>query len=125
MIGQIFQLFAAKPCPGGGFLGFPTWYKYLPGTYTNKKYGGHLCSPQISGLNDVWLVLAAIIEILLQVAALLAVVMVIYGSINFIMSRGEPDKTANARNTIINALLGLAIAVIAAATVNFIAGSIH
>jgi hypothetical protein len=51
--------------------------------------------------------------------------MVIYGSINFVMSRGEPDKTANARNTIINALLGLAIAVIAAATVNFIAGSIH
>jgi hypothetical protein len=122
MIGQIFQLFAAKPCPGGGFLGFPTWYKYLPG-HTDPNT--HLCSPQIQGLNDIWLVVAAIIEILLQVAALLAVVMVIYGSINFIMSRGEPDKTANARNTIINALLGLAIAVIAAATVNFIAGSIH
>jgi hypothetical protein len=122
MIGQIFQLFAAKPCPGGGFLGFPTWYKYLAG-HTDPNT--HLCSPQIQGLNDIWLVVAAIIEILLQVAALLAVVMVIYGSINFIMSRGEPDKTANARNTIINALLGLAIAVIAAATVNFIAGSIH
>jgi hypothetical protein len=122
MTGQIFQLFAAKPCPGGGFLGFPTWYKYLPG-HTDPNT--HLCSPQMQGLNDIWLVLAAIIEIMLQAAALLAVVMVIYGSINFVMSRGEPDKTANARNTIINALLGLAIAVIAAATVNFIAGSIH
>lgn len=116
----VVKLMAAAPCPGGNFLGFPKWYKYLPGTTDSNG----LCSPQLTSLNDIWLVGAAILEVLLRVAALLAVMMVIYASTSYIMSRGEPDKTTQARNTLINSLLGLAIAVIAAAAVTFIAGSV-
>src|SRR5690242_8784621 len=112
MIQVLTNLFAA-PCAGGGFLGFPTWYKYLNG---NTDPGTGLCSPSLTSLNDIWLVVAAIIEILLRLAAVMAVGFVIYGSISYMTSQGEPDKTTKAWHTIINALVGLGIAVIAGAT---------
>lgn len=118
MINAITNYFGA-PCPGGGFLGFPTWYKYLDGV-TDPNNG--ICSPQLASINDVWLVVAALIEILLRVAALLAVGFVIYGSVSYMTSQGEPDKTTKARHTIISAVVGLAIAIIAGVTVGFIAG---
>jgi hypothetical protein len=101
-------------------FGFPTWYEYLPG---QVDASGN-CSPSLANLADIWLIVAAIIEILLRVAALVAVIFVIYGGISMITSEGDPQKTANARNTIINSLVGLAIAVMAAAIISFIAGSI-
>jgi len=110
---------AGSPCAGGGFLGFPTWYEYLPG---NQAGGG--CVPALTSLSDIWLIVAAVIEILLRVAGILAVVFVIYGAISYITSQGEPDKTAKARDTIINALIGLAIAISSAALVAFIAGRV-
>lgn len=112
------KLFGVMHCSGGSFLGFPTWYKYLPGHIDDNG----TCSPELGSLSNVWLVVAALIEIMLRVAALLAVGLVIYGGISYMTSQGEPDKTAKARGTIINALVGLVIAVIAATTVGFIAG---
>jgi hypothetical protein len=120
MVNGLLSHFAAS-CGGGGFLGFPTWYKYLPGTTDPTT---HLCSPQLTRLSDVWLILAAVIEILLRVAAIVAVIFVIYGAISYVISQGDPDKTARAKGTIVNSLVGLAISVMAAAIVTFIAGSI-
>lgn len=102
------------------FLGFPTWYKYL----TLKDVNG-LCTPTLTGLSDVWLIVAAVIEILLRIATLVAIVGVIYGGFNYITSQGEPDKTTKARMTIINAVGGLVIAIMASVIVGFVAGSIH
>lgn len=111
----------ATVCSGGGFLGLPTWYEYLPGTTDSVT---HLCTPQINGLMDIWLIVAAVIDILLRIAALVAVAFVIYGGFSYITSQGEPDKTSQARGTIISALVGLVIAVMAAIIVGFIASSI-
>src|SRR5437764_11983375 len=94
-------------CKGGGFLGFPTWYEYLHGQTTHDG----LCSPKLTSLSDIWLIAAAIIEILLRVAALVAVGFVIYGGAKYITSQGESEATTKARDTIVNALIGLAIAI--------------
>lgn len=118
---QLFQNFAAA-CGGGRFLGFPHWYQYLKGVTDSKT---KLCSPALSSINDVWLILAAIIEIMLRVAALAAVVYVIYGGILYTLSQGEPEKTSKARNTILNALIGLVISLLAASTVTFLAERIN
>jgi hypothetical protein len=118
--GAVTPTTSTAACSGGSFLGFPTWYKYLPSTNVNG-----LCSPSINSLSDIWLIVAAVIEILLRVAALVAVGFVIYGGFSYIISQGEPSKTAQARTTLINALAGLAIAVLAAVVVSFIAGSIN
>jgi ABC-type Fe3+ transport system permease subunit len=107
----------------GSFLGFPTWYKYLPGIEAfNGKGQPTSCIPQVSQLADVWLIVAAFVEILLRIAGLAAIVFVIYGGIQYINSHGEPDKTNRARQTIINALAGLVIAVGATVLVTFFAG---
>ncbi len=110
----------AAPCTAkGDFLGlFPTWYKYLD-SVTNAA---GVCSPKIGGINDLWLILAAVIEMLLRVAAIAALAFVVWGGIQFITSQGEPERTHKAQGTIINALIGLVISVGAATIVTFIAG---
>jgi len=102
---------------GGGLLGLPHWYKYLNGVQT--AYG---CTPQLRALSDVWLVAAAIIEILLRVAAIAAIVFVMVGGIQFINSHGDPGATKKARETAVNALIGLVISIAAAGVVTFVAG---
>lgn len=109
--------FAAASCSGGGFFSFPTWYKYLP-----SIDGATHCTPQITNISDVWLILAAVIEILLRIAALGAIVFVVWGGVMYITSQGQPDKTQKARETIVNALVGLGIAVAATAIISFVAG---
>src|ERR1700689_3547884 len=101
------------PCTQNHFLGLPTWYEYL------KCNGG---SPSLTGITDVWLIAAAIVDILLRVPAIIAIFMLIYGGIQFITSQGEPERAKQARGTIINALIGLVISVVAATIVTYIAG---
>jgi lysylphosphatidylglycerol synthetase-like protein (DUF2156 family) len=111
--------FAGTPCASNKFL-FPTWYTYLPGSNTA---GG--CSPELTNINGVWLIVAAVIEILLRLAALFAVGIIIYAGIEYSISQGNPERTSRALNTIIGAAAGLAIVVIAAVLITFIAGSFH
>jgi hypothetical protein len=120
MMLQLFTTFG-KACSGGHFLTFPTWYEYLG----SKTDANGVCAPVVSGLNDVWLIVAAAIEILLRIAALAAIAFVIYGGVQYMTSQGEPASLEKARSTIINALIGLAIAILSSVIINFIAGSIH
>jgi type IV secretory pathway VirB2 component (pilin) len=112
-------IFAASACKGGSFLGLPTWYAYLPQGVTAS--GG--CAPALRRPGDLWLVVAAIVEMLLRIAALVAVAMIIYGGIQFITSEGDPEKANGGRKTVVGAVVGLVIAVSAATVVTFIAGS--
>jgi hypothetical protein len=47
-------------------------------------------------------------------------VYVIYAGIKYIMSQGSPDETAKAQSTLLNAVLGLAISLVAVAIVSYI-----
>lgn len=119
MIQHLLTFFGADPCPGGNFLIFPKWYKYLPAAPNS-----HPCTPALNNLNDVWLIVAAVIEILLRIAAIMAVIFVIYAGFSYTTSQGDPEGTSRAKGTLVNALVGLAIAVSAAAIVSFIAKSV-
>lgn len=113
------KYFAAS-CQGGSFFQFPKWYKYLDGTEAGTK-----CTPVLTSLNDFWLIGLAIIEILLRVAILIAIAYVMIGGLKFITARGQsggPDKLNDARNTVVDGLVGLAIAIAATAVVTFVAG---
>jgi hypothetical protein len=120
---QLIEIFAAvgdkcTPRSGGSFLGFPTWYKYMDGVI--EKNGA--CRPALNGINDIWLILLAVIEVLLRVAVLAAIAYVLIGGFKYITSRANPDKTNQAKNTVIDGLIGLVIAVVAIAVVGFVAG---
>lgn len=106
----------AAPCPGGDFAGLPKWYKYLDGEGTGVN-----CTPVISGINSLWLIVLAVVEILLRVAAMAALIFLIYSSIRFITARGNPDKINSARTAVQDSIIGLLIAIAAVAIVNFVA----
>jgi ABC-type Fe3+ transport system permease subunit len=110
--------FAGPSCSGHSFFGIPTWYQYLSGTTTNG-----VCAPKLGSISDVWLIVAAVIEILLKVAALAAVGIIIYAGVEYTTSQGNPERTGRALNTIIGAAIGLVICILSAALVTFIAES--
>lgn len=114
---------SCKPGSGGSFLRFPTWYKYLDG----ERTAGNNCTPVIDlseRPEDLAKILLAVFEIILRVAGLVAVIFVIWGGFVYLLSQGEPDKIKGARETIVHALVGLAIAVSATAIVNLVARNI-
>jgi len=106
------------------FLGLPTWYKYLNPTFVADPDGAGPktsdCQLNTAFPGSIGLVLLAVVEILLRIAALAAVVFIIYGAFQYLISQGEPDKTKSARQTILNALIGLVIATLAIVIVNFV-----
>lgn len=65
-----------------------------------------------------------IINVLLIFASLVAVIMIIYGGVRYIISRGDEDEAAAAKNTILYAVIGLIVIGLSAAIVNFVIGSI-
>lgn len=61
--------------------------------------------------------------VFILVVAIATIVMIIAG-INYITSRGDPQKTANAKSTIIYAMVGIVVAALATSLVRFIAESV-
>lgn len=119
------------------FLGLPAWYKYLQldsecnvvGPTENVATGrtDDTSTPQDESIKQVFsweraagYIAIAIVEMLLRIASLVAVGFVIYGGFRYIASQGEPENAKSARQTIINALIGLVIAIAAASIVAFI-----
>lgn len=122
----VLHYFAAACDTTKTFFGLPVWYKYLKVDPKGDALGNcKLMLSDASGhfvLNNLWLIAFAVVELLLRVAALIAIGFVVYGGIQYIISQGEPDRLQQARHTIINALIGLVIAVSSVTIVAFAAG---
>lgn len=111
-------------CKPPEFFGLRPWYYYLQ---TNKdctiKSFNVLSSSGNNGsggTSDFILIVLAIVDDLLRIAALVAIGFIIYGGIQYVISQGSPDQTGKAQSTIINALIGLVLAVVAVALVSFL-----
>lgn len=102
-------------------FGIPHWYQYLHHG-TKDTFGK--CVPSLNDLKEIWLIVLAGIDILLYIAGFVAIGAVLYGGFRYVISQGEPDKTKQARETIINGLVGAVIAIIAASVVTFVARSL-
>lgn len=110
----------APVCQAHSFFGLQPWYQYLqldPSTCDVKNFN---LLPGGGRQSDLLLIMLAVIDDLLRIAGLAAVGFIIYASINFITSQGNPEDTARARSTAINALIGLVIATVAVVFVSFI-----
>lgn len=123
---MIFNFFAATCSSKTTLFGIPPWYKYLidAGLMSSNPVTG---ACELAGSlqpNDwvqvIFLVGLALLDMALRLAGLVAAGFVIYGGIQYVTSQGEPDKTKDAQQTIINALIGMVIAIAAAAFVSFI-----
>lgn len=61
-----------------------------------------------------------VVNIMLFVIGAVAVIMLIYGGVKYVTSGGAQDKVAEAKNTILYAIVGIVVALLAFAVVNFV-----
>lgn len=117
------------------FFGLKPWYQYLDHSFSTSIsdmqddpctikcfniFNEKRANPCGGKSSDVPAVLLVIIDDLLRVAGMVAVAFVLVGAFQYAYSQGEPDKTASAQSSIVNALIGLAVALVAIAFVSFI-----
>lgn len=69
-------------------------------------------------------VVSTITNILLFIIGALSVVMIIIGGLRYVTSGGNPTSVTGAKNTILYAIVGLVVAFLAYAVVNFVLGSL-
>lgn len=68
--------------------------------------------------------LTTVINVILAVVGFVAVIMIIMGGISFITSQGDSSKVTKARNTILYGVVGLVVALLAFAIVNFVLSNV-
>jgi ABC-type amino acid transport system permease subunit len=68
--------------------------------------------------------LHSILQIVFGLAGGIALVIIMLAALRFVLAAGDPQKTAQARNTIIYALVGLAICILGFSIVTFVLKSI-
>jgi hypothetical protein len=101
------------------FLGIPGWYEYLQVTDDGTGNGCQVNAP--AGSNKAVLIALAAIDILLRFSSLVALIFVVYGGFRFATAQGSPDAISKGKKTVVNALVGLVIAVLASQIVKFAA----
>ena len=68
--------------------------------------------------------LTNITNTILRAIGLIAVIMLVFGGFKYIISGGDSAKVASAKNTIIYAIIGLIIVILAYAIVNFVVNTV-
>jgi uncharacterized membrane protein len=63
-----------------------------------------------------------VIDIISWIVGIVSIIMVVFGGFRYVTSGGDSTATSNARNTILYALVGLVIAVLAQVLVHFVLG---
>ena len=77
-----------------------------------------------AGSNNLMVTINTIVNVVLGVLGLLAVIVIIYGGFMFTTATGDASKVKKAKDTIMYGVIGLVIALLAYAIVNFVVSSI-
>lgn len=73
-----------------------------------------------TGANDLTDLIKNVVNILLFIVGVAAVVMIIIGGLRYVTSNGEQAQVTAAKNTILYSVIGLVVAALAYAIVNFV-----
>ena len=109
VMGAVFgaQTVSAYTCPSG-----------TPGA---GKDVNSLAECSISESEDTFIpTLWQIIRVVLQVLGIVAVLVIILGGFYYMTAQGDPGKITKAKNTILYGVIGLVVALLAFAIVNFV-----
>jgi hypothetical protein len=110
---------ASAACSDAPILGITPWYRGLQ----EEKDGACLIkSPTDGNLGKFITTIALnILQAGFAIAAYVAVFFIIKGGFSYMTSAGSSDGMANAKKTIMNAVIGLVIVLLSAAIINTIA----
>ncbi|GHU07575.1 hypothetical protein FACS189431_2360 [Alphaproteobacteria bacterium] len=114
----------ADACTGSSFLGFPNWYRGLQcsGDAGNGTYHVDMSATPIPTF--IWTVVLNVIEILLIVIGILAVVMILVSAFRYLTNGGSEEKIRSAKTSLMQAIVGLVIALMASTIISFIVGGL-
>ena len=70
--------------------------------------------------NNLWDTINAIINVMIAVIGIVSVIMMILGGVWFLTSQGDPGKVKKGKDTILYGIIGLIVALLAFAIVNFV-----
>lgn len=73
---------------------------------------------------DLTVSIKNIVNVLLFALGMIAVIMIVIGGFRYVLSAGESSSIAAAKNTIFYAVIGLVVAILAFAIVNFVLRSV-
>ncbi len=109
---------AAGSCEGR-LLGLPPWYRGLVRGTPPKC---DIVSPNdVGGLSPfIWRVVLNVIEMVIGITAYIAVFFILYGGFQFMVGGSNPSMIEKGRKTILNAVVGLVIAMGAIGITNLI-----
>ena len=79
---------------------------------------------QLAKQSNLMKTLQLVVNVIVGVIGFVAVIMMIMGGISFVTSQGDASKVAKARNTILYGVVGLVVALLAFAIVNFVLTSV-
>ena len=65
-------------------------------------------------------IVSTVIKTMLFIVGVLSVIMIIYAGIRYVTAHGDKDQIKGAQNTLVYAIAGLVIAILAYAIVNFV-----
>ena len=82
------------------------------------------CNVEPDSGNGLIGTIQVIINVVLTVLGLVAVIMIIFGGVQYTTSSGDATKVTKAKNTILYAVVGLIIALLAFAIVNFVLNNV-
>lgn len=126
---SVVQATPASAACGGNILTLKPWYDGLTKSDCNLK--AIVDNNDKRAQNDpgnyatlngfIWRAILNVVEDLLQLAGFVTVGFVIYGGFLYLTSNGEPGQMANGMKTVINATIGLVIAIASVALVNVVA----
>lgn len=86
------------------------------GTESKDKDGNTICSKG----SDITSIFRTVANILLFLVGAIAVIMLIIGGFRYVVSNGDANAISGAKNTIMYAIIGIIVAFLAYAAVNFV-----
>lgn len=81
---------------------------------------GDCAAGGVAQLSCIPIVFQNVVTAALMFAGVVAVIMIVYGGIRYITSRGDPKAVEGARNTLTWAIIGLVVIILSFLIINFI-----
>ena len=76
----------------------------------------------VNGNDSLETDVGSIINMIIYGIGIVAVIVIIIGGVNYMLSQGDPNKIKKAKDTILYGVIGLVVVLIAFAIVNFVLG---
>lgn len=119
---------AAPPCNDRTFLTFYPWYRGLVNEDENctfKKVGVETGvsgdpTPDITLSAFIWTIILNILSIMFGIIGYLAIGFLIFGGYLYVLARGDPGRIAKGKSTVIRAIIGLIVCILASLISNLI-----